>query len=125
MDPESRCGLRPELLRTVVVRGDLDVDAPASPGGVDVLDLRVGKEDPPRRVDREAEFGGGAVPLGLGCPSAEPVACGLAPSEDGAAELALEPDAPDPGAAPGEALPFPSGRPVDGRVVERAGLAGT
>ena len=120
--PESGGGLGPDRSLAVVPRGDLDVDAPAPPVGVDVLDLRIGVEHASLGVDGELQLPGGAVPLGVGGPPAVPHPCGLAPARDGALELVVEAHAPDGGALLEQAPAFDAAGPVDGGVVCELGV---
>ena len=67
--PEPGRGLGPDRSLAVVARRDLDVDAPAPPVGVGVLDLRIGVEHASLLVDGEAELSGDTVPLGVRGPA--------------------------------------------------------
>ena len=98
-----------------MARRDLDVDAPAPPVGVGVLDLRIGVKHPALGVDWEAELRGGAVPLGVGGPATVSRPGGLAPARDSALELAVEPDAADGGAPLKQAPARPDGSTCRGR----------
>ena len=84
-----------------------------------ILGIRV--EHAATGIDRETEFGGDALPLGIGGPSAVPDPRGLAPSCDGALELGIEAYAPNGCALLEEAPVFLSAGPVDSGVVRCLG----